>query len=60
MLFAEKKDAEEFFTYMLDYHSLNANIVTDARLLRHVLMTGYLELKGARVFTSLALRDNYH
>ena len=44
---------------MLDYYSLNANMVTDALPLPCIddLLS---QLKGARVFSSLDLYDGYH
>ena len=51
MLFAEKKDGGGLRLYV-NYHSLNANIVTDAWPLLHIdNLTS--QVKGARVFSSL-------
>ena len=58
MLFIEKK-GEGGFQLCVDYHSLNANKVTDICLLLCIddLQS---QLKGARVFSNLGLRDGYH
>ena len=58
MLFAEKNSRGGLCLY-IEYHSLNANTVTDAWLLLHIddLLS---QLKGARVISSLDLQDAYH
>ena len=58
MLFAEKKGGGSL-RLCVDYRSLNANTVIDAWPLPCIdnLLS---QLKGARVFSSLDLRDVYH
>ena len=58
VLFAEKKGGGGL-RLCVDYHSLNANTVTDAWPLPRIddLLS---QLKGARVFSSLDLWDGYH
>ena len=58
VLFAEKKHGGGLRLY-IDYHSLNVNALTDALPLPHIddLLT---ILKGAKVFSNLAIRDGYH
>ena len=58
VLFAEKKGGGGLHLCD-DYHSLNANTVIDAWPLPRIddLL---LQIKGARVFNSLDLRDGYH
>ena len=58
MLFAEKKGGGGFYL-CINYHSLNANTVTEAWLL--LCIDDLLScLKGAGVFSSLDLWDGYH
>ena len=58
VLFSEKK-GRRILSLCIDYHVLNANIVTDAWQLLHIDDLLF-QLKGARVFNSLYLWDVYH
>ena len=58
VLFAKKKGGGVFHL-CIDYYSLNANTMVNAQPL--LCIDNLLSrLKGARVFSSLALRDRYH
>ena len=58
ILFAERKGGGGLPLYV-DYDFLNANTVTDAWPLPHIVDL-LSRLKGSRVFNSLDLQDAYH